>query len=351
MSLFRNSQIWGPGYLKQRAIRITTGRSIPLKRIWVTIADHYEPMWGRASLKSAQSRVDLWRSAWPIIARECRPDSAGSPPNYTFFFPQEEYHPTLVEPLAEMVRDGISDVEVHLHHDGEGRKDFIDRMRTFCNILHEKHGLLRKHNDKLTFGFIHGNWALDNSRPDGRWCGLTGEIKLLADLGCYADFTMPSGDSPTQARVVNTIYWCKGNANRPKSYDDGVAVTRGGEIEGDLLMIPGPFGIRWQDRIVPRLETGELAGYDLATRYRARRWVDLSPRIGGDAFIKLYTHGAQERNSSALLDGGLATAFGLLVDEAENRKCELYFVSAWQMYLAIDAIRQKLNPVAAVPSR
>jgi hypothetical protein len=351
MSLFRNSQIWGPGYLKQRAIRITTGRSIPLKRIWVTIADHYEPMWGRASLKSAQSRVDLWRSAWPIIARECRPDSAGSPPKYTFFFPQEEYHPTLLEPLAEMVRDGISDVEVHLHHDGEGRKNFIDRMRTFCNILHEKHGLLRKHNDKLTFGFIHGNWALDNSRPDGRWCGLTGEIKLLADLGCYADFTMPSGDSPTQARVVNTIYWARGSANRPKSYDDGVAVTRGGGIEGDLLMIPGPFGIRWRDRTLPRLETGELAGYDLATPYRVTRWVDLSPRIGADAFIKLYTHGAQERNSSALLDGGLGMAFDLLVDEADKRKCELYFVSAWQMYLAIDAIRQKFNPVAAILSK
>ena len=37
------------------------------------------------------------------------------------------------------------------------------------------------------FGFIHGNWCLDNSRADGRWCGLNNELILLRELGCYAD--------------------------------------------------------------------------------------------------------------------------------------------------------------------
>ena len=113
-------------------------------------------------------------------------------------------------------------------------------------------------------------------------------------------------------------------------------------------MIPGPLGLRWRDRLLPRHETGELAGYELATPYRVRRWVALSPRIGADSFIKLYTHGAQERNSSALLGGGLKAAFDLLVAEATRRGCAIYFVSAWQMYLAIDAIRQRLDPVAAI---
>ena len=54
-------------------------------------------------------------------------------------------------------------------------------------------------NGRVVFGFIHGNWALDNSRPDGKYCGLNNEITLLRDLGCYADFTMPSGASPTRA--------------------------------------------------------------------------------------------------------------------------------------------------------
>jgi hypothetical protein len=347
MSLTRSLQIWAPGYMKERVRRIS-GRAVPLERIWVTMADHYEPMCGGADLASAQSRVKLWRLAWPVIARRCRPDSAGKPPQYTFFFPEEEYHPTLIEPLAEMASDGIADIEVHIHHDGEGRQNFIDRITAFCEVLHSDHGVLHKRNGKPAFGFIHGNWALDNSRPDGRWCGLNDEIQILAGLGCYADFTMPSGDSPTQARLVNTIYWCTDDPELPKSYDSGVPLTSSGGIEGDLLMIPGPLGLRWRDRLLPRLETGELSGYDVATPYRAKRWVDLAPRVGTDSFVKLYTHGAQERNSSALLGGGLGKAFDLLVAEAERRRCAIYFVSAWHMYTAIDAIRQRHDPVAAI---
>jgi hypothetical protein len=348
MKLIRNSQIWGPGYIEQRLRRITNRAVPPVERMWVSVTDHYEPMCGGADLRIAQSRVALWRSAWPEIARRCKRDSADNSPCYTFFFPEEEYNPTLVEPLAEMVRDGIADVEVHLHHDGEGRQNFVDRIGRFCERLHKVHGLLRERNGKLAFGFIHGNWALDNSRPDGRWCGLNNEILILRDLGCYADFTMPSGDSPTQARLVNTIYWCTDDPDRPKSYDDGAQVTIGGGIEGDLLMIPGPLGVRWRDRLLPRLETGELSGGDVATPYRIKRWVELAPRLGADSFIKLYAHGAQERNSSVLLRNGLESAFELLVGEANRRNCAVYFVSAWQMYIAIEAIRRCLDPVSTV---
>ncbi len=246
-----------------------------------------------------------------------------------------------------MVRNGIADVEIHLHHDGEGRRDFIDRITRFCKVLSGEHGLLHEHNGKLTFGFVHGNWALDNSWPDGRWCGLNDEILILRDLGCYADFTMPSGDSPTQARLVNTIYYCSDDPDRPKSYDVGVPVNYCGGIEGDLLIIPGPLGIRWRDRWIPRLETGELSGHNEATPYRVRRWVELAPRIGANTFIKLYTHGTQERNSSVLLRDGLESAFNLLAAEASRRRCAVYFVSAWQMYLAIDAIRQRRDPLVA----
>jgi hypothetical protein len=351
VQLIRNSQIWGPYYIRQR-LRQITQRAMPAReRIWVTIADHYEPRWRGADLRTAHSRVALWRSAWPAIARRCKPDSAGNAPRYTFFFPEEEYHPTLIEPLAEMVREGIADVEVHLHHDGEGRQNFIDRITNFCSVLNSEHGLLRERDGKLAFGFIHGNWALDNSRPDGRWCGLNDEIQALRDLGCYADFTMPSGDSPTQARLVNTIYHCKDDPDRPKSYDEGIPVTPGGGVEGDLLIIPGPLGMRWRDRWLPRLETGELRYGNVATPYRVRRWVDIAPRIGADTFIKLYTHGAQERNSSALLSDVLESAFNLLVEEANRRGSSLYFVSAWQMYLAIDAIRQRRDPVVAAYTR
>jgi len=53
-------------------------------------------------------------------------------------------------------------------------------------------------------------------------------------------------------------------------------------------MITGPLGLRFAERLLPRLETGELAGYDLPTASRVRRWFDLAPAIGDDLFLKLY---------------------------------------------------------------
>ena len=112
-------------------------------------------------------------------------------------------------------------------------------------------------------------------------------------------------------------------------------------------MIPGPLGMRWRDRWLPRLETGEVRHGNVATPYRVRRWVDLAPRIGTDSFIKLFTHGAQERNSLALLRDVLESAFNMLVDEADHLGCAIHFVSAWQMYLAIEAIGQGRSPLGA----
>ena len=161
-----------------------------------------------------------------------------------------------------MTEAGIADVEVHLHHDGEGEQNFVERINGFTEILHARHGLLRKHSGKIVFGFIHGNWALDNSLPGGRWCGLNNEITLLRDLGCYADFTLPSAPSPAQTRMINTIYWASDDPARPKSHDTGVPVRVGKTLCGDLLMIPGPLALNWSSRkfgLLPRLETGELA--------------------------------------------------------------------------------------------
>jgi len=78
------------------------------------------------------------------------------PPVILFFYPQEEYRPHLMEPLEHMASHGIADVEVHLHHHGEGQQNFVDRISGFTETLFSRHGLLRKHNGIITFGFIHG---------------------------------------------------------------------------------------------------------------------------------------------------------------------------------------------------
>lgn len=342
MKLPRHAEIWVVPYLKDRLRKRV--QSIKPKRAWVAITDHYEPLCMGASIKTALARVGRWRDRWPLIAQNAPLDAAGKGPQYSFFFPQEEYRPDLLDGIAEIVRLGVGDVEVHLHHENEQRDSFIRKITEFCRRLTDDHGLLRQQNGRTVFGFIHGNWALDNSMPDGKWCGLNGEIAVLRDLGCYADFTMPSLPSPTQGRVVNQIYWCTSNPDgRPKSFDSGIEATSGGGKRGDLLMITGPLGLRFDDRLLPRLETGEIAGYNLPTPARVSHWFDLAPAIGSDLFLKLYTHGAQERNFEPLLNGGLEHLYQWLAEEANRKSLEIYWVSAWQMYLAADAlIREQL---------
>ena len=234
------AHLWLPGYIKSRLRALDRP---PATDVWVVFADHFEPLWAKADLQTARRRVAGWRAAWPEIAARHR-DSDGRPPCYAFFYPEEEYRPELLEPLAEMARLGIADVEVHLHHDQDTEAAFRDRLGTFLQALHRDHGLLRLADGLIRFAFIHGNWCLDNSRPDGRWCGLNNEITILREMGCYADFTLPAAPDPSQTGLVNVIYRATDDPARPGSHGSGVPIVAGGSDDGDLTLIPGPSGAR-----------------------------------------------------------------------------------------------------------
>jgi hypothetical protein len=111
---------------------------------------------------------------------------------------------------------------------------------------------------------------------------------------------------------------------------------------GDLTLIPGPLGVMWRPsgRLTPRLDTGELASYALPSPPRARLWIEVSPRIAGHAFVKLFSHGAQERNGSALLGGGLDALFRNVSQACQALGAQLRYVTAWEMWGAIEALRE-----------
>jgi hypothetical protein len=128
-------------------------------------------------------------------------------------------------------------------------------------------------------------------------------------------------------------------------------VTPGSTVSGDLLMIPGPFGLRWAQRLKPRIEYSELCSYDPSTEYRVRRWLELAPRIGDDIFLKLFTHGTQERHSKYLLEGGLEFTLSLITRECQRAGLNLHFSTAREMRQAVDALARGDKRPAHKPDR
>ncbi len=162
LETLRTLHLWLPGYGVTRLRDIADRDRSTIKRVWVTIADHFEPWWRRADERTALERVQRWARRWPLIAGR-HADAAGRPPCYTFFYPEEQYHPAAIDALSRLAGMDIADVEVHLHHDADSEAAFVDRVGRFIERLHTRHALLRRDDRGIRFGFIHGNWALDNS--------------------------------------------------------------------------------------------------------------------------------------------------------------------------------------------
>jgi hypothetical protein len=332
MALPRNAQLWLPGLLADRWRRRREATADTT--VWFMIADHFEPYWRRPDDATALERVRAWRDAWPRIAH-AHHDDIGRPAQYTFFYAQEEYRPALLEPLAELAREGVADVEVHIHHDGEGEADFVGRIGGFVHTLRQDHGLLHDVGGRPGFAFIHGNWALDNAHPTGKWCGLNHELTLLRRLGCYADFTLPAAPDPCQTRRVNAIYWAVDDPAAPKSHDDGPLCTPGSVPPPEaLLMVQGPLTVSFPRHrgFRPMLEVGELAGHAPVTPDRVRAWLDVAPRVGHDVIVKLHTHGAPEKNADPLLRHDLEAALAGVRAECTRRGWGLRFATAWDVY-------------------
>ncbi|MEO7433121.1 MAG: hypothetical protein ABIR62_14065 [Dokdonella sp.] len=300
----RNMQIWIVDYLRRPARPVVRGPT----HVMFCFVDHYEPMWGRADEATQRARVDRWCRDYRALASRHR-DADGVHPQHCFFYPEEEYVEEHLTKIAALCADGFGEIEIHLHHDNDNEANFRATMTRFCTLLHEHHGALARDPDTgaLAFAFIHGNWCLDNSRADGRWCGINNELILLRELGCYADFTLPSAPSDTQTAKVNAIYYATDDPQRPKSHNRGVDVRVGGKASGDLMIVQGPLALNWRSRrfgVVPRIENSDVRRSGPPTPARVDAWVQAGIHVEGRpewVFVKIHTHGTQERDIDTLL--------------------------------------------------
>jgi hypothetical protein len=309
------------------------------------IADHFEPKRGNARPDVARARVDRWVRDYPLRFANFR-DSDDRPPRHTFFYPIEEYDPAHIEALAGLCRAGFGEIEVHLHHDGDTADGLREKLQAFKQLLAERHRLLARHRGtgEIAYGFIHGNWALDNSRPDGRWCGVNNEIDILRETGCYADFTMPSAPDPTQTRKINSIYYALGDPLRPKSHDRGINVGTGPVPDKALLLIQGPLLLNWRRRkwgLMPRIENGCIQASQPPSIDRLRLWLRARVQIPTRPdwfFVKLHTHGTKEESQEVLLGEPMVLFHRALAQCAdEDPRFHFHYVTAREMFNLVRA--------------
>lgn len=346
--MYKALDIWLGPYLRQTLRpRSKSARGGPLT-LCLAVADHFEPFWARADEAIAQARLRAWEQGLPRLV-EGLSDSRGRPPCHDFFYPLEDYRPWVLDRLAGLRQKGLGEVEVHLHHHGESAAELEDMLLGYAEKLHQRHGLLAKDpvSGRVTYGFIHGNWALDNSRPDGQWCGRNDELSILARTGCYADFTLPSAPSPTQTRTINAIYYAIDDPQRPKSHDRGRPAAVGQAPSGDLLLVQGVLALDWGRRkwgCLPRLEASDLSGQTPPSPRRVPLWLRHAPSVQGAEqvrFLKLSCHGAPEKNQDALLGApARRTLEHLCQVYNDGRRYRLLFLSCREMVQAIHALER-----------
>lgn len=345
---------WIPEYWATQKRRRDPQPGQPV-HLLLCIGDHFEPKLGGASPQQAQDRVSRWCDEYPKLFDTFR-DSDGVPPQHTFFYPAEEYEPHYLDQLAALCQQGFGEVEVHLHHENDSSDNLRQTLLQFKETLHHRHGLLSKRHDtgNVGYAFIHGNWALDNSRPDGRWCGVNNELDILRETGCFVDMTLPSAPSPTQTSTINSIYYAVDDPVHPKSHQRGTLVGTAPRPDKSLLLVQGPLLFDWSRRklgILPRIENGCLQGNQAPSVNRMKLWLRAAVQVPTRPdwyFVKLHTHGANEQNMPVLLGPAMVAFHEQLKARAvSDPMFHFHYVTAREMCNLVHAAEARWSGTVA----
>jgi hypothetical protein len=335
---------WVPAYCWQRLVRRSA--RMPVHFI-IALADHFEPgilpdSNGELARRTIQEqRLERWCRHYPQAVADW-PDHDGRTFRHTYFYPAEQYDKGLIDRLAEHCHEGWGEIEIHLHHgvDSAGTPETTRKMLEEFRDALVRHGCLSQLDGigGPRYAFVHGNFALANSMQ-GRCCGVDSEIEILADTGCYADFTLPSSPNPAQIAKINALYECNWPLNRKAAHREGRNL-RGGRFSPMLpLMIQGPLMVDFSRRSrhwpLPTVENGALTGSRPATMGRFNLWRKAGIQVEGRPdwlFVKLHCHGMDPRDDEAMLGTPLRRFLRELKDESHNgREYQIHYVTAREM--------------------
>lgn len=308
------------------------------------VANHFEPAVTDDGLVQLEKWCKLARSTGDAVR-----DHDGTPFRHTNFFPAEQYERRRLEMIAGLQSEGFGEVEVHFHH-GIDRPDTAANtsriLREFRDVLAEEHRCLSRASvaDLPRYAFVHGNWALANS-AGGRFCGVDSEMQILADTGCYADFTLPSAPDESQVPKINSIYVCGNPLSEARPHRSGPELKVGDQRPKSPIIFTGPLVFDWTRRVrglpVPRLDDGALAQNYPLTLGRFDRWRGANISVKGRPewqFIKLYSHGFFKDDQDAMIGEQMKRFMNEVLELSERTgEFKIHFASsreAFNMVLA-----------------
>lgn len=317
---------------------------LPLHILFFTV-DHYEPGVGNVDEDEEIKRVDNLLNKYPLITKNNK-DSYGNKPKRTWFFPPHYHRLNHLEKLVHLCSNGYGEIELHLHH-GKKNSDTKENLKETlkqCIKEYSLFGIFGEENGYKKYGFIHGDWALDNSLK-GKFCGVNNELVILKETGCYADFTFPAcgkSNIASNPLKINSIFYAKDNPDRPRSHIYGKSVRSDRKPYGDLMLIQGPLFPFYSKANPFKLKTGGEAinGNPPVGFNRIDKWVQSNIHIGGGEniiFIKTHTHGATDEK--AVLGVEIQFIFNYLeTNYNDGKKYVLHYVTAREAYNIVKAI-------------
>ena len=318
--------IWFPSYLSS-LLQDGENVSDEKRHVIFIMVDHYEPGGGEQGAKINEA----WLIRFQTIA-EKHLDSFGNRFRYTWFYPYDERNGKVLMSLSKMVFKGYGEVELHWHHPPATSATFPVMLEEAIQWFQEYGALISCGSNPGThFGFIHGNWALDNSQPK---CGVNTELDILFNHGCYADFTFSTIGTPSQPQKINTIYYAS-DTPAPKSYDEGIDAEVGKPINDRLMIFQGPVGFNFKKM---EIEYGAVESYAIPNEIRINRWIDTNIHIKGRpewVFVKVYSHGIP--SSNAILEHHLDLMLNSLEEICRERKISLHYMTAREAYNVLKA--------------
>ena len=328
--------VWSAAYLMQDIQK----KEKPVHIIFCTV-DHFEPGTRGASTEIEEARMTELLTKYPNVAGKHK-DFYENIPRRTWFLPPHYHRNYNLKKLVSLCEEGYGEIELHLHH-GKTRPDTSDNLKkTLLQCVEEYgcFGIFGSEYGEKKYGFIHGDWALDNSL-NGKYCGVNNELQILNQTGCYADFTFPSliKSNPKQ---INSIYYAIDNPKKPKSYDRGDAVKKMGKKSGDLMIIQGPLHPFFFSKKLTSLRTpgDAITGNPPVTKKRVDFWVKTGIHIKGKnnwIFVKTHTHGATDSN--AVLGNEIDGIYSYLESKYnDGQNFILHYVTARELYNIIKAV-------------